>query len=423
MRRHRDRRAEPARSPGPRAAPTGTRRHAPAPRRARLRRQWPTVREQLPGRSSPAPRRSATTGSSPATSSSSASAALGLAYGAAGVLYALAATGAGRFPELRGVADRRAGPAAGARHDARPLRRAARRGVHAGAPRPPAARRCTCSTCASATTGGAGLDLIGGLSGHRPQPGALRRPHRRRGAARRRHRAPPTWSPTGSARRGSVPEISGGSQPRGRADVRLVRAPRCCSCALYERTGDGVPRPGGRGAAPGPAPLRPARRRRDGGQRGLADHAVPGRGQRRDRPGRWTSTWRTATTNGSREASAPSTARPRARMYVQSGLFAGRAGILLYLAGAFARPRTDRLVPAPRSGGWPGTRCRTPTGWPSPATSCCACRWTWRPERPACCSRSARRCTTTASTCRCSRRRGSSSHRFPRQSGRGLVTT
>jgi len=46
------------------------------------------------------------------------------------------------------------------------------------------------------------------------------------------------------------------------------------------------------------------------------------------------------------EASRAITNAATARMYVQSGLFAGRAGILLYLAGRSSRPRTDHLVHA-----------------------------------------------------------------------------
>jgi len=46
------------------------------------------------------------------------------------------------------------------------------------------------------------------------------------------------------------------------------------------------------------------------------------------------------------EASVSITNAAKARMYVQSGLFAGRAGILLYLAGRSPEPRTDPLVRA-----------------------------------------------------------------------------
>jgi len=46
------------------------------------------------------------------------------------------------------------------------------------------------------------------------------------------------------------------------------------------------------------------------------------------------------------QASAAITRAATARMYVQSGLFAGRSGILLYLAGRSPRPRTDEQVRA-----------------------------------------------------------------------------
>ena len=80
--------------------------------------------------------------------------------------------------------------------------------------------------------------------------------------------------------------------------------------------------------------------------------------------------------------------------YAQSGLFSGRAGMLLHLArqGDPRRPRTSAT--------WPGTPSRTRAAWPSQARTCSGSRWTWAPGPPASCSRSARHCTTGRSTCR-----------------------
>ncbi len=101
------------------------------------------------------------------------------------------------------------------------------------------------------------------------------------------------------------------------------------------------------------------------------------------------------------EASAGIRRAARSPFYAQSGLFAGRAGIIAYLAASPTRPTAANSA---RSWiGWPGTRCRTGRGPRSPASSCCGCPWTSAPAPPACCTRWPARGTTSRRCCPSSR--------------------
>ena len=80
-------------------------------------------------------------------------------------------------------------------------------------------------------------------------------------------------------------------------------------------------------------------------------------------------------------------------LYIQAGLFNGRAGMIACLAstrdaghaGRAAGLRRPRTPSAPMSTGWPGMPSGTAAAWRSPVTCCCASRWTWAPAPPASC--------------------------------------
>ena len=128
-----------------------------------------------------------------------------------------------------------------------------------------------------------------------------------------------------------------------------------------------------------------ARPRRHGAvRRGLADAAVPRHRQCRHR--RWSSPSSSSTDRTSPLASHRDRAEPRPTdAVIQSGLFNGRAGLVLLLAGDLTMHATPSVAPVS-----PGTPCRTPGTSPSPATSSAGCRWISAPAPPACCSPSRR---------------------------------
>ena len=116
-------------------------------------------------------------------------------------------------------------------------------------------------------------------------------------------------------------------------------------------------------------------------------------------------------------------------LYAQAGLFNGRAGMIACLAGADAAgatTRSGRASSPPMSTGWPGTPCGTPTAWRSPATCCCASRWTWAPAPPASCWARPRRSPPAAPHCRSSPGPQASPNGcriIPRRPSRETVTT
>ena len=279
---------------------------------------------------------------------------LGLAHGAAGVLYALSEAAGVRVPEYEEwLVARAAEPPQG--HAPRPVRRAGRSGVHAGAARPSGRRGRAARICLGENWDRLGHGLYGGLSGfalamisvgdHVGEPALAD------AAMRAAETVAAPYRPPGTAR-------SAGASGRAGGAVGLLRGASgkaLLFIRLYERTGD-------------PAYL-------DAAEAAIAadlDRCVTdGKGALQVDDG-----WRTLPYLGGgsvgigmvidqftahRQNAAFADAARAIRLaassglYAQAGLFNGRAGMIAYLAGTrdergqeaarrVARAHVDRLA-------------------------------------------------------------------------------